>query len=601
MASTSRTGANVTIKPDPLAETIVPGQTRTESASKGHSGSNGRASLPGTELTDPKTVVQGVGNRDTDRRASSRETQREKVVSEDSQNQKSAGSRVQQIGDFELRKKLGKGGMGEVFLARQISLDRMVALKTLSKELARKPDFVARFEREAKAMAKVDHPNVVKIYAVDSYKGIHFAAIEYIDGQSIQKWLDQLVKFSVADSVFVAIVCAEALKHAHSENMVHRDIKPDNILVTKKGVIKVADFGLAKVMDEDVSMTQSGTGLGTPLYMAPEQARDAKHVDHRVDIYALGAMLYHLLTGKLPFGGNTALELIMAKEKGTYPPARSLRPEVPERLDLIIDKMMAKDPNHRYKNCDDVLRDLMALGLHGESLSFIQGAEVTGVGRSGGNSVTGSTQQIRKPVATTQAFAGAGDTTTGTTRIWYVQFEDAKGKTVVEKHSTGRILKMLASGQLTAKARAKASADGSYYPLAQFPEFAKAVEDSLAKRTAAIRKEDMKSLYTKVEKEQKMFHFKRKIKDFFRNMMGMASLLLLLAVMAVAGWLIWQYGATLPNMIAEKLGFGDAAQTTPANPADPGSGSSEDGFIPDDITKQRSGNTPTGGTAPAPL
>ena len=598
MTSDSRTAATVTIKLDPLAETIVPGQTHTESAGKSSAGhTNARVSLRGTEPTDPKTVVQRGGNRDTAHRASSRETQREKVVSEDPQNQKSAGNRVQQIGDFELRKKLGKGGMGEVFLARQISLDRMVALKTLSKELARKPDFVARFEREAKAMAKVDHPNVVKIYAVDSYKGIHFAAIEYIDGQSIQKWLDQLGKFSVSDSVFVAIVCAEALKHAHSENMVHRDIKPDNILVTKKGVIKVADFGLAKAMDEDVSMTQSGTGLGTPLYMAPEQARNAKHVDHRVDIYALGAMLYHLLTGKLPFGGNTALELIMAKEKGTYPPARSLRPDVPERLDLIIDKMMAKDPNHRYKNCDEVVRDLMVLSLHGESLSFIQGAEATGVGRSGGNSVTGSTQ-IRKPVATTQAFAGAGDTTAGTTRIWYVQFEDAKGKTVVEKHSTGRILKMLASGQITAKARAKASADGSYYPLAQFPEFAKAVEDSLAKRTAAIRKEDMKSLYTKVEKEQKMFHLKRKIKDFFRNIMGMASLLLLLAAIAVVGWLLWQYGATLPGFIAGKLGFGDAAQTAPANPGDQGAG---DGFIPDDITKQRSGNQPADGTGQTPM
>lgn len=600
MSSDPRTGATVVIKPDSLAETIVPGQTQASSAVKRDDMCGGpRTSLHGSEPVDPKTVVQRGGNRDTGGRASSRETQREKVVSEDPQNQKSAGNRVQQIGDFELRKKLGKGGMGEVFLARQISLDRMVALKTLSKELARKPDFVARFEREAKAMAKVDHPNVVKIYAVDSYKGIHFAAIEYIDGQSVQKWLDQLGRFSVSDAIFVAIVCAEALKHAHSENMVHRDIKPDNILVTKKGVIKVADFGLAKALDEDVSMTQSGTGLGTPLYMAPEQARNAKHVDHRVDIYALGAMLYHLLTGKLPFGGNTALELIMAKEKGTYPPARSLRPEVPERLDLIIDKMMAKDPNHRYKICDDVVRDLMALGLHGDSLSFIQGAEAAGVGRSGGNSVTGSTQQIRKPVATTQAFAGAGDTTAGTTRIWYVQFEDAKGKTVVEKHSTGRILKMLASGQLTAKARAKASADGSYYPLAQFPEFAKAVEDSLAKRTAAIRKEDMKSLYTKVEKEQKMFYLKRKVKDFFRNIMGMASLLILLAAMAVVGWLVWQYGATLPGMVAEKLGFGDAAQTTPVNPADSGQSGEGDGFIPDDITKQRSGNAPAGGQTPA--
>ena len=150
-------------------------------------------------------------------------------------------------------------------------------------------------------MAKLDHSNVVKVYAVDSFKGLHFAAIEYVDGKSVQDWLDQEEKFSVADAVHLTIAAAEGLKHAHDLNMVHRDIKPDNILLTSRGVVKVADFGLAKVLDEDVSMTQSGTGLGTPLYMAPEQARSAKTVDQRSDIYALGATLYHMLTGTLPF------------------------------------------------------------------------------------------------------------------------------------------------------------------------------------------------------------------------------------------------------------------------------------------------------------
>jgi serine/threonine-protein kinase len=191
-------------------------------------------------------------------------------LSDDAQNQKSSGgSKVQQLGDFELKKKLGKGGMGEVFLARQISLDRMVALKTLTKELAKKADFVARFEREAKSMAKIDHPNVVKIYAVDSYKGIHFAAIEYIDGQSVQKWLDHLGKFSVSDSVHITMVCAEALKHAHAENMVHRDIKPDNILVEFDGkrikTLKLIDFGSAFCFDSPNNISAT-----TPEYLAPE-------------------------------------------------------------------------------------------------------------------------------------------------------------------------------------------------------------------------------------------------------------------------------------------------------------------------------------------
>lgn len=486
------------------------------------------------------------------------------LAEQNNQQKSSDPSRVQRLGDFELKKRLGKGGMGEVFLARQISLDRMVALKTLSKELAKKGDFVARFEREAKSMAKIDHPNVVKIYAVDSFKGIHFAAIEYIDGQSIQRWLDQLGRFSVADAIYVAIVSAEALKHAHSQNMVHRDIKPDNILVTQKGIVKVADFGLAKAMDEEVSMTQSGTGLGTPLYMAPEQARNAKHVDERVDIYALGATLYHLLTGKLPFLGNTAFELILAKEKGTYPTARSIRPEIPERLDLIIDKMMAKDPSHRYKSCEEVVRDLAALGIHGETLSFINGAEPNGPGRGSATSsaMSGGVPGFRKPMAATQlpgssTLGPMNDAVMGATRIWYVQFEDERGKMVVEKHSTGRLLKMLASAKITAKARAKVSADGTYYPLAQFPEFAEAVEDSLARKTVAIRKADMQSMYKNVDKAQKIFYLKRKMKDMGRNLISIFGLLLLLAAIGVVIWLATSLVEGVPQKILDMIGWGE--------------------------------------------
>jgi len=523
-------------------------------------------------------VVQCRGKRDTQEQNVPSDQKRISTLADETQNSKPSGTnRVQQLGDFELRKKLGKGGMGEVYLARQISLDRLVALKTLSKELAKRGDFVARFEREAKSMAKIDHPNVVKIYAVDSFKGIYFAAIEYIDGQSIQKWLDALGRFSVADAVHVAIICAEALNHAHAENMVHRDIKPDNILVTKKGVVKVADFGLAKVLDEDVSMTQSGTGLGTPLYMAPEQARSAKYVDQRCDIYALGATLYHMLTGKLPYMGNTALELIIAKEKGNYPSARKIRAEVPERLDLIVDKMMAKEASHRHKNCDEVIHDLLSLGVHSESLSFIGSG--TGAAATGGTSQINSRASSPASLSPNQTAAAArkslaatehigGDTPASSTRIWFVQFEDAKGRTVVEKHSTGRILKMLAAGQLSAKARTKASPDGSYFPLAQFPEFTKAVEDSLVRLTAGIRKEDMGNLYRKVEKEQKSFQFRRKMKDLFRNTFGIIKLVLLLAAMGAAVWFAVPYLKEIPGKVADKVGLGE-------KPADTSSPSSD--------------------------
>src|SRR5690606_28560226 len=274
------------------------------------------------------------------------------------------------LGDFELRKELGQGGMGKVYLAQQISLDRPCAVKVMSAELSKKPDFVERFIREARSMARLDHPNIVRCFAVGEEKGKHYVAMELIDGKSMQDWLNELGRLDVADAVLITLICADALQFAHAKNMVHRDIKPDNLLVTREGLVKVADLGLAKAIDEDMSMTQSGTGLGTPHYMPPEQARNAKHVDARCDIYALGCTLYHFLTGELPFRGETVLELITAKEKGQFKPASRLNPAVPERLDLIIDKMMARDPKHRYASCGEVIHDLERLGLAGETLSF---------------------------------------------------------------------------------------------------------------------------------------------------------------------------------------------------------------------------------------
>lgn len=453
---------------------------------------------------------------------------------------------VTKVGDFELKRKLGKGGMGEVFLAKQVSLDRLVALKTLSKELSKKEDFVARFLREARSMAKLDHTNIIKVYAVDSFKGLHFAAIEYVDGKSVQDWLDKLEKFSVGDAVHIAMVSAEAMKHAHAQNMVHRDIKPDNILLTSKGVVKVADFGLAKVVDEDVSMTQSGTGLGTPLYMAPEQARSAKTVDQRSDIYALGATLYHMLTGALPYTGGSALELIMAKESGKYSSAKKLRSEVPDKLDLIIDKMMAKEPEHRYSNCEDVVRDLAALGIHNEAISFMEGALPTGVGRSVasttsvGSTVAGSL--VGMPIDSRKDAKRTEKKKKKSSRTWFVQYVGSEGKPVVEKHTTGRVLKLIKAGTLTAKAKAKASASGSYMPLAQFSEFTDAVEEQLSRQSASMRSRDMKSLYQQVERDQTRLKRWRWITSKFRGAVGFVSLIIWLVVVGALLWVLFAFG-----------------------------------------------------------
>jgi len=467
-----------------------------------------------------------------------------------------------QLGDFKLVKKLGQGGMGEVFLAQQVSLDRKVAIKTLSKELAKKEDFVKRFIREARSMAKLQHQNVVQVYAADSFKGVHYVAIEFIDGQSMQDWMDERKKLSVGDALHVTLVCAEALKQAHDQNMIHRDIKPDNVLVTKKGVIKVADFGLAKALDEDVSMTQSGTGLGTPLYMPPEQARNAKHVDHRTDIYALGCMLYYFLTGQLPFTGENTLELIINKEKGSYKPARQLNKEVPEKLDLMIGKMIMKDVEHRYADCATVMKDLAGMNMANTSLSFIEGAQEVAISGVGGAASRPQTQlpkaKKKRPAGATSASDAARTEAAqlDSKKQWYVRHTNPQGKTVITRMTSPQILQGIKGGLLDLKAKAKPDAHGNFLPLAQFKEFSGAATKVAARVQAEAKSSDMKSMYSKLDKQYAHRNRWRWLKTIFSGIKGGVSLIIWLAVVAglcVGAYFAWKYGWP---MIQEQLNSG---------------------------------------------
>ncbi len=274
------------------------------------------------------------------------------------------------LGDFRLLAKLGAGGMGTVYKALQISLDRPAALKVLSRDLAAKPNFIERFYREARLMAKLDHPNLIRGYGVGEQNGFHYLAMEFVDGGSLQDWLKRLERLTVGDAVHVILACARALEHAHENSVIHRDIKPDNVLLTRKGVVKLADLGLAKALQEDLELTQSGVGAGTPHYIAPEQAANAKHADGRSDIYSLGCMLYRLLAAEVPFKGESTLEVIKAKEAGKFTALRRLNSDVPPRLELITDKMMANRPEHRYPTCTELIRDLEGLGVANRTLSF---------------------------------------------------------------------------------------------------------------------------------------------------------------------------------------------------------------------------------------
>ena len=273
--------------------------------------------------------------------------------------------------DFQILKKLGSGTMGNVYLARHISLDRDIALKMLAQSLVEKRSFVERFSREAQVLASLDHPNIVRLLGVGGEHGCYYYAMEYVNGFTLRTLRDGLGgQMSVGDALLVALKCAAGLGHAHGRRIVHRDVKPENIMITHLGEVKIADLGLAKPTNQDLDLTDSGTGVGTPRYMAPEQARDGKTADARCDIYSLGCCLYQLVTGQLPFPGESAVDLMLAKEKGVFPSARRLNRDVPPRLDLILDKMLVRDPSLRYQSCDELIADLEGLGAANEYLSF---------------------------------------------------------------------------------------------------------------------------------------------------------------------------------------------------------------------------------------
>ncbi len=494
-----------------------------------------------------------------------------------------SGKSVSQIGDYKIVKKLGKGGMGEVFLAHQISLDRTAALKVLSKQLAGKEDFIKRFYREARAMAKIDHPNAVRVYEVREDLGIHYVAMEFVDGQSMQKWMDQLGKLSVGDAVHVVMRCAEALQSAHGQNMIHRDIKPDNVMLTSKGAVKVADFGLAKALDDDLSMTQSGTGLGTPYYMAPEQARNAKHVDGRADIYALGVTLYYFVTGNLPFTGNSTIEVIQNKELGRYTPARKQNSQVSERLELVIDKMMMKDAEHRFKDCAEMMKALAALNLENPSLSFIDAPDKV---------VATSTASLRSPAAKTQVSKSVLPKTSAedaaaaekqklagqSATVWFVQYKNPQGQDSVGKFSTPQIIQMLKAGSLDPRSKAKKNVNDSFLPLSQIAEFDKVVQGQMVRLNAESKSKNMKNEFAKIDRQQRWRKVTRRIKEFFSSAVGLVKFLIYLAV--VFGGIgatiyffpqIWNFAAGKINSQIEssktagdKPADGKAAETAPA-------------------------------------
>lgn len=266
----------------------------------------------------------------------------------------------QTVGDFQILRRIGQGGMGQVYLAEQKSLKRKVALKFLRPDLAAKEAAVSRFRAEAEAVAKINHANIVQVYTVGEFAGRQFMALEYVEGMNLR---DYLTKKGVPDLPRVQLIMrqvAAALQRAGEMGIVHRDIKPENILLTRKGEVKVTDFGLVRVFgneESQLNLTQTGLTMGTPLYMSPEQVQ-GKAVDPRSDIYSFGVTCYHMLAGKPPFFGNNAIEVALKHVNETPPPLATVRNDLPTELCQLVDQMMAKDPAKRPQTGREILRVL---------------------------------------------------------------------------------------------------------------------------------------------------------------------------------------------------------------------------------------------------
>ncbi len=417
---------------------------------------------------------------------------------------------TQRIGDFELVEKIGQGGMGSVYKARQISMDRPVALKLLPENLARDPQFVSRFYREARASARLDHPNVIRGIAVGEVEGSHYFAMEYVQGKSLSQILKEQPQLPMDKVLDIMLQVTRALGHAHARDIIHRDLKPGNILITDDGVAKLADLGLAKRLDSAVSaLTQSGSGMGTPYYMPPEQARDAKRADKASDVYALGATFYHIATGQVPFSGDTPAHVLMAHLKETAAPAHKVRQEIPERLSLVIGKMMAKDPLNRFPDAGAVLEALEKVTLP-------------------------KAKPAKAPPAETPKPKAAPE-------VWYFKKRDAQGRLKLYKTNLETLREHISTGKLSLDVQAGPGKAGPFAPIRTYAQFGGKAAVRRAPSTAGGRIDvgSFNNVYGEIAKKEKRDKNVRITKRVLKITLTVGLLLAAVILLLVYGSRLW--------------------------------------------------------------
>jgi len=341
-----------------------------------------------------------------------------------------------QLGNYDVLAKIAEGGMGTVYKAKSRLTGAIVAVKVISPGPARNPIVLQRFEREFAAARVLDHPNVVRAIEYCGTGPHPFLVMEFVDGESLGQRVERAGAVPEAEAVrLIAQVC-DGLQRAHKQGLVHRDVKPDNIMVNLDGVAKLTDMGLVKDVDNDLNLTKTGRGLGTPHYMAPEQFRNAKTVDIRGDVYSLGATLYALVTGRVPFENSNPLDCWMKKIRNEFPAPRELNPAVSDRVDWAIRRAMSAEPNQRPTSCREFLEDL-----------------------------TGQSRPANSPASTAPP--------PGRSDIWYMVYKDEIGQTHTVKGATEGIRKALRDGLLgdAAAILVGRTKTGQFVPIGSVTEF----------------------------------------------------------------------------------------------------------------------------------